>query len=77
MVYGFICILGLLLLSLLRFELNNNNYRASYLKIIENLKEIKLSCISSEGGKFKRYILNSMDFEPKKIYNKLKLKRYL
>lgn len=76
-VHGLICILGLLLLSLLRLELNNNNYRASYLKIIENLKEIKLSCISSEGGKFKRYILNSMDSEPKKIYNKLKLKRYL
>jgi len=76
-VHAFICVLGLLLLSLLRLELAKQRITMSYFKALELLKEIKFTRIFDQKNTLKFEKLNKITPEQKNILKKLDLKRYL
>ncbi|MFW9882505.1 MAG: IS1634 family transposase [Candidatus Thorarchaeota archaeon] len=73
----FICILGLLLLSLLRLELSKHKINISYFKSIELLKEIKVIRILDQNGNERLRKFNKIGFESNKLFKALKLKKNL
>lgn len=73
----FSCVLGLLLLSLVRMELRQKSLFLSYREILTTLSELSLTqiLISSTGPPF--YKLNKHSTLARQLYNILKLKQFL
>lgn len=73
----FSCVLGLLLLSLVRFELIQKDIHLSYEQILNSLSELSLTQISSTPEFPPFYKLNESSPLSRQIYHHLKLKRFL
>lgn len=73
----FICVLSLLLLSLVRYELNQQSIALSYGEILEELDSIRLSeiILTSQGNSL--WKLEKMDILASKLCKKLKLKQLI
>lgn len=72
----FSCVLGLLLLSLLRYELIQKKITSSYKEIMDNLSEAQISIIHFNSNKEPIYRLNKMTPLAEKMYKKLGLKSF-
>ncbi|MHA1651423.1 MAG: IS1634 family transposase [Candidatus Helarchaeota archaeon] len=76
-VHAFICVLGLLLLSLLRMELAKQGVYMSYFKTLEVLKTIKITRIFAQNNTLKLEKLNKLTPDQKTLFKILHLKRYV
>lgn len=72
----FSCVLGLLLLSLLRYELSQKKIMSSYNEIMDTLSEVKISIINYNTKQEPIYRLNQISPLAKKMYQKLGLNSF-
>lgn len=75
--HSFVCFIGLLLLSLLIRELVMKDIPISMTKAIQRLTSIKITKIQIPGRQKPIYKLNKMNEEEKRLYNTLKLNRFI
>lgn len=73
----FSCVLGLFLLSLLRFELSQKKVSVSFDQLHQSLAEMSLTKISIPSKNSLFYKLNTISPLSEKIYKKLQLKKLL
>jgi len=72
----FSCVIGLLLLSLLRYELDKKKLTSSYNEIMDTLSEVKISIINLNSNRKPIYRLNQISPLAKKMYKKLGLNSF-
>ena len=72
----FSCVIGLLLLSLLRYELDKKKISSSYNEIMDTLSEVKISIINLNSNREPIYRLNQISPLAKKMYKKLGLNSF-